>query len=69
MLRAGDRVAQTPEGLTLPPEAARDGYAQMLGLLDAPVDRIAHFWGITSGQSCRPGSSVPMAHLERGFFS
>ncbi|WP_244961078.1 type I polyketide synthase [Paracoccus sanguinis] len=69
LLRAGDRVAQTPEGLTLPPEAGRDGYAQMLGMLDAPVDRIAHFWGITSGQSCRPGSSVPMAHLERGFFS
>ncbi len=72
-VRAGDAFARTAEGeYCLAPERGREGYDDVIRDLvargHAPT-RIAHFWGVTRGESFRPGSSFFHRNLEQGFYS
>jgi acyl transferase domain-containing protein/thioesterase domain-containing protein len=56
----------------LSPEQGRAGYEALMGAL--AVDgllprRIAHFWGVTAGETFRPGSSFFDRNIEHGFYS
>lgn len=70
---SGDSFLRLGEdAYVLAPEVGRDGYdALMAALAEAGAlpGRIAHFWGVTAGESFRPGSSFFDRNMEHGFFS
>ena len=71
-VRTGDAFGRDAQGYTLSPERGRDGYDQLIRDLVAhghSPNRIAHFWGVTRGESFRPGSSFLHRNLEQGFYS
>ena len=56
----------------LAPERGCEGYDALIRDLVAhghSPTRIAHFWGVTLGESFRPGSSFLHRNLEQGFYS
>ena len=60
------------DSYVLAPERGRDGYDSLIRDLvahgHAPT-RIAHFWLVTRGETCRPGSSFFHRNQEQGFYS
>jgi acyl transferase domain-containing protein/thioesterase domain-containing protein/acyl carrier protein len=73
VVEAGDSFTDMGEGrFTLAPEQGREGYDALIAALVAAEQsptRIAHFWGITSAETHRPGSSFYDRTLEQGFYS
>ncbi len=71
-VRAADTFGRVGEDYVLAPERGRDGYDALIRDLVAhghTPGRIAHFWGVTRGESFRPGSSFLHRNLEQGFYS
>ncbi len=71
-VRAGDAFGRDGSDYVLAPERGRDGYDALIRDLVAhghSPSRIAHFWGVTRGESFRPGSSFLHRNLEQGFYS
>lgn len=71
-VRAGDAFGRDGQDYVLAPERGRDGYDAVIRDLMArghTPNRIAHFWGVTRGESFRPGSSFLHRNLEQGFYS
>jgi acyl transferase domain-containing protein/thioesterase domain-containing protein/acyl carrier protein len=71
-VRAGDAFGREGADYVLAPERGRDGYDALIRDLMAhghSPNRIAHFWGVTRGESFRPGSSFLHRNLEQGFYS
>lgn len=71
-VRAADAFGRVGEDYVLAPERGRDGYDALIRDLVAhghTPNRIAHFWGVTRGESFRPGSSFLHRNLEQGFYS
>jgi thioesterase domain-containing protein/NAD(P)-dependent dehydrogenase (short-subunit alcohol dehydrogenase family)/acyl carrier protein len=71
-VRAGDAFGREGADYVLAPERGRDGYDALIRDLMAhghSPTRIAHFWGVTRGESFRPGSSFLHRNLEQGFYS
>ena len=71
-VRPGDAFGRDALGYTLSPERGREGYDQLIQHLVAhghTPNRIAHFWGVTRGETFRPGSSFLHRNLEQGFYS
>ncbi len=73
VVRTGDRFERVgPRDYRLPPEEQRDGYELLLAALQADdmvIDRIGHFWSVTTGAEARAGSSLFQDQMNRGFFS
>jgi acyl transferase domain-containing protein/thioesterase domain-containing protein len=68
VVQAGDSFADLGQGrYTLAPEQGREGYDALIAAT-GPT-RIAHFWGLTTDESHRPGSSFYDRTLEQGFYS
>ncbi|WP_371227801.1 type I polyketide synthase [Roseovarius sp. 2305UL8-3] len=72
-IRSGDMTDQAGENTyTLAPEMGREAYENLFAMLaeaGQSPERIAHFWGVTQGESFRPGSNVHARNLEHGVFS
>ena len=71
-VRPGDAFGRDAMGYTLSPERGREGYDQLIQDLVShghTPSRIAHFWGVTRGETFRPGSSFLHRNLEQGFYS
>ena len=71
-VRPGDAFGREGMDYVLAPERGRDGYDALIRDLMAhghSPTRIAHFWGVTRGESFRPGSSFLHRNLEQGFYS
>lgn len=71
-VRPGDAFGRDGGDYVLAPERGRDGYDALIRDLVAhghAPSRIAHFWGVTRGESFRPGSSFLHRNLEQGFYS
>ncbi|CAM8624967.1 COG3321 Polyketide synthase modules and related proteins [Paracoccaceae bacterium] len=71
-VRAGDAFGREGQDYVLAPERGREGYDALIRDLVAhghSPTRIAHFWGVTRGESFRPGSSFLHRNLEQGFYS
>ncbi len=72
-VRPADAFARDGEGgYLLAPERGREGYDALIRDLVAhghAPNRIAHFWGVTRGESFRAGSSFLHRNLEQGFYS
>ncbi len=73
VVTAGDSFAGLGQGeFTLAPEQGREGYDALITALEEAAQsptRIAHFWGLTSEETHRPGSSFYDRTLEQGFYS
>ncbi|NEY90541.1 type I polyketide synthase [Tabrizicola oligotrophica] len=71
-VRSGDAFGREGQDYVLAPERGREGYdaliRDLVGHGHSP-SRIAHFWGVTRGESFRPGSSFLHRNLEQGFYS
>ncbi|EEW26718.1 type I polyketide synthase [Rhodobacter ferrooxidans] len=71
-VRPGDAFRRDGQDYVLAPEQGRDGYDALIRDLVATGQtptRIAHFWLVTAGESCRPGSSFFHRNIEQGFYS
>ena len=71
-VRAADAFGRDGPDYVLAPERGREGYDALVRDLVAhghSPTRIAHFWGVTRGESFRPGSSFLHRTLEQGFYS
>jgi len=72
-IRSGDMTGPSGErAYTIAPEMGREAYETLFGMLaeaEQTPDRIAHFWGVTQGESFRPGSNFHARNLEHGVFS
>ncbi|MEI4262295.1 type I polyketide synthase [Roseovarius sp. D0-M9] len=73
VVRSGDSFQrQNEEAYILSPEQGREGYEALLSALGADgrlPQRIVHFWGVTDGETHRPGSSFFDRNLEHGLYS
>jgi len=72
-VRAGDAFARVDDQTyVVAPEQGREGFdllvRDLMGRGLAP-QRIGHFWGVTEGETFRPGSSFFHRNLEQGFWS
>ncbi len=70
VVEAGDSFADLGDGrYRLAPEQGREGYDALFAALDRAPTRIVHFWGVSTDESHRPGSSFYDRMMEQGFYS